>query len=123
MLTTAYLSGNVQLAKEIENQLRIYINDPRVTVIVQEINSQKFNVLGQVVRPGSFPLTRATTVVDAIALAGGFRDFAKQKSIYILRQEGNGQALRIPFNYKKAIRGQGADQAAELRPGDTVVVP
>ena len=54
--------------------------------MVQQVNSQKFNVLGQVVRPGTYVIANSPTVIDAIALAGGFRDFAKQKSIYVLRQ-------------------------------------
>ena len=58
--------------------------------MVQQINSEKFNILGQVGKPGSYPLTRGTTVLDAIALAGGFRDFAKQKAIYILRRNLGG---------------------------------
>lgn len=113
----------LQLEQDITNRLRTYITDPRVTVIVQEINSQKFNILGQVIRPGSYPLTRTTTVVDGIAVAGGFRDFAKQKGIYVLRQDASGHTQRIPFNYKNAIKGKNPEQNIELKPGDTIVVP
>src|ERR1035438_9010635 len=69
----------LQLEQEITRGLKAYITDPEVTVIVQEIHSQQFNILGQVFKPGAYPLTRTTTVLDAIAIAGGFRDFAKQK--------------------------------------------
>ncbi|MFY9912553.1 MAG: SLBB domain-containing protein, partial [Candidatus Sulfotelmatobacter sp.] len=94
-----------------------------VTVIVQQINSQKFNILGQVTRPGSFTLTSSLTVLDAIALAGGFRDFAKQKSIYVLRENADGSEIRIPFNYKQVVKGQNPAQNVKLQPHDTIVVP
>ena len=80
----------LKLEQEIAARLKNYIGEPEVTVIVQQINSQKFNILGQVSRPGSYPIANSATVLDAIALAGGFRDFAKQKSIYILRQNADG---------------------------------
>ena len=113
----------LQLEKEIADKLKEFITDPEVTVMVQQINSQKFNILGQVARPGSFPLTLTTTVLDAIAQAGGFRDFAKQKGIYILRQDPNGGESRIPFNYKDVIKGKNPAQNIKLEPNDTIVVP
>ena len=112
-----------QLEKEIAEKLKDYISEPEVTVMVQQINSQKYNILGQVARPGSFPLTLSTTVLDAIAASGGFRDFAKQKGIYILRQNPDGGESRIPFNYKEVIKGKNPDQNIKLEPNDTVVVP
>ena len=113
----------LQLEQEIAHKLESFMNDPEVTVIVQEINSQQFNILGQVTRPGSYPLTRTTTVLDAIAIAGGFRDFAKQKGVYILRQNPAGGETRIPFNYKDVIKGKNPAQNILLQPRDTVVVP
>jgi polysaccharide biosynthesis/export protein len=112
-----------QLEQEIAAKLTSYISEPEVTVIVQEIKSQKFNVLGLVARPGSYPLTNSLTVLDAIALAGGFRDFAKQKSIYVLRQRSDGSETRLPFNYKDVIKGKNAAQNVSLQPRDTIVVP
>jgi polysaccharide export outer membrane protein len=112
-----------QLEVEIAKRLQKYYSEPEVTVIVQEINSQKFNILGQVVKPGSYPLTNSPTILDAIALAGGFRDFAKKKSIYILRQGPDGVQSRVPFNYKHVINGKGAEQNVALQPRDTIVVP
>ena len=111
------------LEQEITGRLKGYIAEPTVTVIVQQINSQKFNILGQVARPGSFPLTSATTVLDAIAIAGGFRDFAKQKSIYVLRQNPDGTQARLPFNYKDVVKGKNLEQNVKLQPGDSIVVP
>src|SRR5215470_2067010 len=89
-----------QLEGEITTKLKDYVSEPEVTVIVQEIKSQRFSILGLVARPGSYTLSNPTTVLDAIALAGGFRDFAKQKSIYVLRVEADGKTSRLPFNYK-----------------------
>ena len=112
-----------QLEIAIAGKLKSYISEPEVTVIVQEIRSQKFNILGQIARPGSYPLTNASTVLDAIALAGGFRDFAKQKNIYILRQNPDGGQSRLPFNYKEVIKGKDAAQNIKLQPRDTIVIP
>ena len=82
----------LKLEQDIAARLKNYIAEPEVTVIVQQINSQKFNILGMVGRPGSYPISNSATVLDAIALAGGFRDFAKQKSLYVLRQNADGTA-------------------------------
>ncbi len=113
----------LQLEADITGKLRQYIASPEVTVMVQEIRSQKFNILGQVAKPGSYPLEVATTVLDAIAAAGGFRDFAHQKSIYILRQNPSGGQARIPFNYKDVIKGKDPQRNIRLEPRDTIVVP
>jgi polysaccharide export outer membrane protein len=112
-----------QLETEIAKNLASYISDPDVTVIVQEMKSQRFNVLGQINKPGSYLLTNSTTVLDAIAMAGGFRDFAKQKSIYVLRSKPDGGEDRLPFNYKQVIKGGSQSQNVKLQPHDTVVVP
>jgi len=112
-----------QLEAEITTRLKDYVADPSVTVVVQEIHSKSINVLGMVARPGSYPLTKTMTVVDAIANAGGFRDFAKQKSIYILRQNPDGTQARLPFNYKEVIKGVNPVQNVKLQPGDNIVVP
>jgi len=74
-------------------------------------------------RPGAYLLTSSTTVLDASAMAGGFKDFAKQKSIYVLRQAPDGTQQRIPFNYKDVIKGKNPDQNVRLQANDTVVVP
>jgi polysaccharide export outer membrane protein len=113
----------LKLQQSIAEKLKNYISEPSVTVIVQQINSEKFNVLGMVVRPGSYPLTSAATVLDAIAIAGGFRDFAKKKSIYVLRQNADGTQTKLPFNYKDVIKGQKLEQNVKLQPRDTIVVP
>lgn len=113
----------LQLEHDITTRLRAFLTQPDVTVMVVQMNSQKYNVLGRVMKPGSFKLSATTTVLDAIALAGGFQDFAKQKSIYVLRQNPNGGETRIPFNYKSVIRGEHPEQNIRLEPRDTIVVP
>jgi len=113
----------LQLEKVLAAKLQSFISEPEVTVIVTEIRSQKFNILGQVSKPGTYPLTNASTVLDAIAIAGGFRDFAKQKSIYILRQNPDGSEMRLSFNYKDVIKGKNSAQNIKLQPRDTIVVP
>src|SRR5260370_37129484 len=118
-------SGNTpkQLQSNLEQDLSKYISKPAVTVIVQEAKSHKFNIVGQVQKPGTYVLTSPMTVLDAIALAGGFRDWAKVKSIYVLRANANGVRAKLAFNYKKVIKGNAVEQNIQLRTGDTVVVP
>ena len=113
----------LQLEQDIATQLRNYIAKPEVTVMVDQINSKKFNILGQVAKPGSYSLSLAPTIVDAIATAGGLRDFAKQKSIYVLRQNSGGKESRIVFNYKDFVHGKNLQQNVKLEPHDTIVVP
>jgi polysaccharide biosynthesis/export protein len=113
----------LKLEEEISTKLKSYIAEPEVTVIVLQSNSQKFNILGQVTKPGSYLIANSATVLDAIALAGGFRDFAKQKNIYVLRQNSDGTQVRIPFNYKDVVKGKNPEQNIKLQPRDTIVVP
>lgn len=112
-----------QLEQEITKRLQSYISEPEVTVIVTESKSQKVNILGMVARPGTYLLSGSTTVLDAIAMSGGFKDFAKKKSIYVLRANADGTQKRIPFNYKEVIKGTNPEQNVKLLAGDTVVVP
>lgn len=113
----------LQLEQDIAFRLRAFLQNPEVTVMVLQMNSQKFNILGRVAKPGSYPLTATTTVLDAIALAGGFVDFAKQKDIYILREDAHSAETRLAFNYKNVIRGVHPEQNIRLEPHDTIVVP
>jgi len=113
----------LKLEKDIASKLKNFISEPEVTVMVQQVNSQKFNILGQVARPGTYVIANSPTVLDAIALAGGFRDFAKQKSIYVLRQNADGSQTRIPFNYKEVVKTQSPAQNIKLQPRDTIIVP
>jgi polysaccharide export outer membrane protein len=113
----------LQLEHEIALSLKDYMTAPEVTVIIEQINSKKFNILGQVLKPGSYSLALATTVMDAIATAGGLRDFAKKEDIYILRELPDGTESHIHFNYKSFIKGKNPTQNIKLEPHDTVIVP
>jgi len=113
----------LKLEQEIASKLQPYLEEPEVTVIVQQINSEKFNILGQVAKPGSYAITNSATVLDAIALAGGCKDFAKRSSIYILRHNPDGSEARIPFNYKEVIKGKNMAQNIKLQSHDTIIVP
>ena len=113
----------LQLEHEITTRLQAYIDQPEVSVMVQQINSEKFNILGQVAKPGAYSLTSGATVLDAIATAGGFRDFAKKKSIYVLRQNTHGADSHIAFNYNDVIKGKHPEQNIKLEPRDTIIVP
>jgi polysaccharide export outer membrane protein len=108
-----------RLAKELEN----YVRYPQVTVMIQEANSHRFYIIGQVDRPGSYPLTTRMTVLNALATAGGFREFARVQHIYLLRPMPDGSRMRMPFNYKAVVGGKNLSQDIELQTGDTVVVP
>lgn len=113
----------VQLQEQITTLLKKFMADPQVTVIVAEVHSLTFNVVGQVLKPGYYPLTRRMTVLDAIALSGGFQPFAKQKKVYVLRTSADGKQVRLKFNYKEVIKGKLSDENIVLQPRDTVVIP
>ena len=116
-LTTDKLRDNIAA------KLKEYISNPEVIVIVQEVKSRSFNIVGKVGKPGSYDMAKPMTVLDAIAVAGGFQDFAKTGKVYVLRREADGSRKMLPFNYKLVIKGRGLEQNVELQPGDTIVVP
>lgn len=109
------------LRDSLSAKLSAYIADPVVSVIVREVNSFKVSVIGQVKTPGRVNISGQTTVLDAIAQAGGFTEFASRSRIVLLRGEKNG-TRRIPVDYDRIIDGGGMDNYP-LFPGDIVVVP
>jgi len=111
----------MQLAASISDKLKKDVSDPRVTVVVTAMNSQRIYMLGEVTHTGAMPLIPNMTVLQALASAG-FTQFANTKGIYILRTE-NGKQQKIPFNYKQVIKGESMEQNIPLKPGDTIVVP
>ena len=111
----------LQLKDSITDKLKKYIADPRVTVVVTAMNSQRVFVTGEVVRSGPVTLLPHMTVLQALSQAG-FTQFANLKSIYLLRTE-NGRQQKIPFNYKEVVKGNHPEQNILLKPGDTLVVP
>jgi polysaccharide export outer membrane protein len=110
----------LELRDQIAKQLKEYITNPTVTVIVVEAESAHAYVMGEVAHPGAVPLHGPVTIVQAIAMAGGFKDFANTKDVKVLRPNGSGvQTLR--FNYKDMLNGD--VKPMMLRSGDTVIVP
>jgi polysaccharide export outer membrane protein len=107
----------------IAQRLTEYIPNPQVTVIVQVVKSQMYLVMGKVAKPGAYELGKPTTVLEAIATAGGFLDFAKVSKVYIIRLEDGGPSQTLHFDYKKVIKGKNPEQNVELKNGDTIVVP
>ena len=110
-----------QLGDSIKEKLKKYIADPRVTVVVTAMNSQRIFVTGEVTHAGAMPLLPHMTMLQALA-AAGFTQFANLKGIYLLRNEG-GRQQKLPFNYKEVVKGNHPEQNITLKPGDTVVVP
>lgn len=126
-MITCPLIGDVQaaglrpmeLAGDIQERLQRYIETPMVSVGVSEATSARFFVLGQVTRSGEFPLSGRTTVLQGLALAGGFKDFAKKDRIVIIRED---ESL-VRVDYDRIADGKDAEQNVVLRRGDTIVVP
>ncbi len=110
-----------QLSATLTTQYKKYIQDPLVTVLVQQVNSQRIFVVGEVGHVGAIPITPGMTPLQAIASAGGLSPYAHKTRIYILRGP-QGKQEKIPFNYKEALRGDNS-QNITLQPNDTVVVP
>ena len=100
--------------------MKEYVTNPVVTVIVVETVPPVIYVMGEVANPGAVALNGPMSVLQALAMAGGFRDFANTKEIRVLRQSARG-VQTIGFNYKSAVKGDG--NPVLLQPGDTVIVP
>ncbi len=117
---TAEGRTSTELRDAIVTPLKEYNTNPVVTVIVVETVPPVFYVMGEVNSPGTFPIKGQVSAVQALAMAGGFKDFAKTKSIRILRK-GTAGTQSIAFNYKDAAEGKGAP--VSILPGDTIIVP
>jgi|SRR5688572_6504900 polysaccharide biosynthesis/export protein len=123
------LVNDIQAAGLTPNDLRLqltkrlseYVPSPEVAVIIREVHSAKVSVIGLVRTPGRYEVKSPATVLDLIALAQGFTDFASRDRIVVLRQNG-GTPTRIPFNYRKIADGTEQDNFF-VQPGDIIVVP
>lgn len=115
-LTPEQLRGNLTQAAN------RYVEDPAVTVVVKAINSRKVFITGLVGKPGPYPLSSPTTVLQLIAMAGGVQEYAKADRIVVMRTE-NGRTVSHKFNYKQVSEGKNLQQNIELKPGDTIIVP
>ena len=104
----------------ISNALKEYVTNPVVTVIVVETEMPTISVMGEVNDPGSVPLKGRMTVIEALAAAGGFKDFANTKNITIRRPTATG-VQRIKFNYKEAVKAD--SEPVYVQAGDVIIVP
>ena len=112
----------MQLKVILEDSLKGYVDAPEVTVTVANPGSQKFYILGEVVRTGEYPLIKNLTVLQAFALAGGFTEWASKKEIILHRRE-HGRDKTILINYKDIIDDQDFSQNVRLKADDTIIVP
>jgi len=110
-----------QLAASVTEKLKKYIADPRVTVVVTQINSKRVYMVGEVLHPGPMSMIANMTVLQALSSAG-LNQFANTKRIYVLRTE-NGKQQKLPVNYRKLVKGEQIEQNYLLQPGDEIVVP
>jgi len=115
-------STPMELTTRLISLLKKYVTDPRVTVTVTNVNSRRVYILGQVGRPGAYPLAAEMTVLQALSTAGGLNQFAAADKIYVLRNDPSGQ-LKLAFQYKQVIKGRKPEQNVLLKPGDTIVIP
>jgi polysaccharide export outer membrane protein len=114
--------SSAKLGGQIADRLAEFLDSPRVTVIVQEINSAKVTVMGEVKKPGVYPMRGEMTVLDAIALAEGLGEFASPNQMVILRKFGANR-VRIKVRYRDILVGGSDAREYALFPGDTIVVP
>ncbi len=111
-----------ELKDRIETRLKEYLSAPNVTVVVDQIQSYRVYVIGKVQKPGIQSIEKPVTVLQALSLAGGFQDYAKEDEIVVVRKQ-SGENILFPFNYKDVIHGRKSEQNIFLRTGDVVVVP
>jgi len=112
-----------ELRDALKQAAQAFVEDPNPTVMVKEIKSRRVFITGQVEKPGPYPLTGETTVLQLIAMAGGIREFADGSNITIIRKGENGRTEILPFNYRDVLKRKNLTQNVQLKPGDTVVVP
>ena len=110
------------LRKTVTKKLSEYVPDATVTVMLLQMNSMRAYVIGKVNKPGEFPITMDTNVMQILSMAGGLNPFASGGAILILRQEDN-KTVKIPFNYMEVEYGENLEQNIVLQRGDVVVVP
>jgi polysaccharide export outer membrane protein len=113
----------LSVQRMVSQRLAEYISRPQVAVIVQEVKSQTYIIVGKVAHPGEYELGKPTTVLEAVAIAGGFLDFAKVSKVSIIRRRAGGSSETLHFDYKKVIKGRNPEQNVELKSRDTILVP
>jgi polysaccharide export outer membrane protein len=112
-----------QLRDDITQRLGPFVGAAEVTVSVNEINSFRVSVLGEVEKPGIYTLKQQMSLVEVLALAGGLTPFAAPNRIVVVRREPGGRVTRIGVRYGDLVKRGDERQNIWLRPGDTVLVP
>jgi polysaccharide biosynthesis/export protein len=111
-----------QLRLRVLESARRFVEDPTATVVVKQINSRNVYIMGEVLKPGTYPLGGPTSVLQLIAVAGGMTEFAARDEIVLMRT-ADGQTARHRVKYNDVLKGKNLEQNLLLQPGDTVVVP
>lgn len=111
-----------ELASDLQERLRRFVETPRVSVGIAEPGSRQFYVVGRVARSGAFPMPTSLSFVQGLALAGGLQEYAKADQILIIRRSA-GKTVAIRVDYDNLANGSALNQNRELLPGDTIVVP
>lgn len=113
-----------QLTEEISSGLRAYMENPTVSVLIKEVNSYQVYVLGEVIKPGKYPLKSKMTLLQGVTVAGGFTPMAARNKIVVFRFSKDGEGLtKIKASYDDIVVRDGSSQNIELKPGDQIVVP
>jgi polysaccharide export outer membrane protein len=112
----------MELQNLLLEKFRPFLAVPKVSVSIREVNSRKVYVIGQVGHAGTFHINNNTTVLQVLTDAGGLRDYANPKKIYVMRTV-NGKPVKFPFHYDAVLKGQHYEENITLQPGDTIVVP
>jgi len=121
---TAVGKTAAQLSGDISAKLKEYKENPSVSIIVREVNSYAIFVLGEVVKPGKYPLKSKTTLLQAITIASGLTPMAARNKIVVFRfaKDGGGR-IKIKASYDDIVLRDGSTQDVEMKPGDQIVVP
>lgn len=121
---TAVGKTTSQLADELTRRLKEYVQNPVVAVSVKEVNSYSIYLLGEVVKPGKYPLKSKTTLLQGVTIAGGFTPTAARNQVVIFRFKDHESGMQtLTASYDDIVLRGGVDQNFELKAGDTVVVP
>jgi len=112
----------LQLKKEIEKSLAVFVESPTITVIVKNQASKRFYIIGEVLHDGEYPLTKSLTALQAIALAGGFTQEASTDEILLIREHPGGN-VTFRINYQELMKGENLDTNISIQPNDTIIIP
>ncbi len=111
-----------ELGRQIQDRLRKFVNEPVVTVSLEETQALQVPVIGEVERPGTYVVREGSGVLELLAQAGSLTEFARRDGIYVHRRNEAGELVRIRFKYDDLVRGRGNADRFRLQSGDVMVV-